>query len=110
MSKRRKMFYDDDEEEQLLSQIITFSSSGGKQPKHLQVERSPNLPRMHREGHLRIMKDYFNDEPVYNDRLFRRRFLTQRSLFLSLADAVAKRDTYFTQRPVSIHHSFRIFE
>jgi hypothetical protein len=102
------MFHDDDEEELLLSQIITFSSSGEQQQECSRVERSPNLPRMHQEGHLRIMKDYFDDEPVYNDRLFRRRFRMRRSLFLSLADAVAKHDTYFVQRPVSILYSFLI--
>ncbi|RUS19952.1 hypothetical protein BC937DRAFT_86667 [Endogone sp. FLAS-F59071] len=69
--RRRNIFYDDDEEELLLSLITADVFSGSEERKGSCVGRNPNLPRVHQEGHLRIMKDYFNDDPVYNDKLFR---------------------------------------
>ena len=104
--RRRNVFYDDDEEEVLLSLITADIFSGSERKRGGScVGRNPNLPRAHQIGHLRIIKDYFNDNPVYNDRLFRRRFRMRRSLFLSIATAVAEHDIYFTQRPVNILHS-----
>src|SRR4051794_19900635 len=105
MKKRKSIFYDDDEKELLISQLITadvFSRERKGGGSH--VGRSPNLPRMYQEGHLCIMKDYFDNDLVYNDRIFCQRFCMRHSLFLSIVDAVTEYDIYFIQRPVSILH------
>ena len=44
------------------------------------------------------MTDYFADNPVYLPNFFRRRFRMQRSLFLSILDAIQHHDDYFIQK------------
>ncbi|XP_057774846.1 uncharacterized protein LOC130993827 [Salvia miltiorrhiza] len=49
-----------------------------------------------REGaHLRLMQDYFNDNPTYRPTFFQRRFRMQKELFLHIVEAVQGEDTYF---------------
>lgn len=50
------------------------------------------------DGHARIYKDYFCKKPVYNDRLFRRRFRMRRRLFLKIVAGVLEQDDYFQQK------------
>ena len=99
-------FTDDDEEEfiQLLQQhqqlLVDFieinneSVHGGSRPG-----RSPNINRNSLEGHERIIKDYFADQPIYDEKLFRRRFRMRRALFLKIVNAVEGHDPYFVQMP-----------
>ncbi|XP_057811754.1 uncharacterized protein LOC131025990 [Salvia miltiorrhiza] len=49
-----------------------------------------------REGaHLRLMQDYFNDNPTYRPIFFRRCFQMQKELFLRIVEAVQCEDIYF---------------
>jgi hypothetical protein len=50
-------------------------------------------------GNLRIVADYFADPPIYNAKLFRRRFRMSRELFLRIVASVEAHDDYFRQRP-----------
>ncbi|XP_020266933.1 uncharacterized protein LOC109842471 [Asparagus officinalis] len=50
------------------------------------------------QGHNRLYRDYFAEEPVYGPRLFRRRFQMHRPLFLRIASVVEDFDPYFVQR------------
>ena len=50
------------------------------------------------QGHVQLYNDYFSENPTYPDKLFRRRFRMQRSLFLKIVDAIAKEDDYFFQK------------
>ena len=110
MGKNRKRAFleDDDEEDFLITSLLNVPDTsektgrGGSHPG-----RSPNLARDHQAGHRRIMRDYFEDNPVYNDKLFRRRFRMRRRLFLRIVDAVEDHDGYFTQRPVSTYDTCR---
>ncbi|KAI9908624.1 hypothetical protein PsorP6_003069 [Peronosclerospora sorghi] len=58
-----------------------------------------NVDRGFQEGHSRIVRDYFAEDPVYGDTLFRRRFRMRRPLFLRLVHAVEAHGEYFQQRP-----------
>ncbi|GJR36590.1 hypothetical protein Tco_1212274 [Tanacetum coccineum] len=48
------------------------------------------------EGHL--MADYFVDNPVFDEVVFRRRFHMHKHLFFRIVDAVTANDRYFQQR------------
>ena len=50
-------------------------------------------------GNLRIVADYFVDVPVYNEKIFSRRFRMSRNLFLRIVEGVEAHDDYFRQRP-----------
>ncbi|XP_022031419.1 uncharacterized protein LOC110932388 [Helianthus annuus] len=53
-----------------------------------------------REGaHEKLVNDYFSDEPLCNDEIFRRRFRMSRRLFTRIANDLAGLDPFFTQRP-----------
>ncbi|KAJ0548852.1 putative harbinger transposase-derived protein [Helianthus annuus] len=50
-------------------------------------------------AHEKLVNDYFSDEPLYNDEIFRRRFRMSRRLFTRIANDLAGLDPFFTQRP-----------
>ena len=50
-------------------------------------------------GDARLFHDYFADEPVYDDQLFRCRYRMRRPLFLRLVDGVSHFDLWFLQVP-----------
>ncbi|XP_022041674.1 uncharacterized protein LOC110944321 [Helianthus annuus] len=53
-----------------------------------------------REGaHEKLVNDYFSDEPLYNDEIFRHSFRMSRRLFTRIANDLAGLDPFFTQRP-----------
>ncbi|XP_047977875.1 uncharacterized protein LOC125219839 isoform X1 [Salvia hispanica] len=64
----------------------------GSVPGHIVINRD-------REGaHVRLYNDYFADNPLYNEAMFRRKFRMSRSLFVRIVDAVKEHDDYFVQR------------
>ncbi|OEL15091.1 hypothetical protein BAE44_0023890 [Dichanthelium oligosanthes] len=65
----------------------------GSVPGHIVIDRD------HGTGHVRIIADYFNDNPVYTYYHFRRRYRMRRSLFLRIMAAVTQRDEWFLCRP-----------
>ena len=54
-----------------------------------------NVPRDILGGHEQIYWDYFADNPVYNEKHFRRRYRMSRALFLRIVAAVEAHDDYF---------------
>ncbi|KAL5846797.1 hypothetical protein ACOSQ3_010321 [Xanthoceras sorbifolium] len=61
-------------------------SRGGSIPGHNVIYRG------------REWADYFAENPMYNELMFRRRFRMSRSLFLRIANEVERHDNYFVQR------------
>ncbi|XP_042460882.1 uncharacterized protein LOC122044658 [Zingiber officinale] len=45
-----------------------------------------------------LFNDYFTENTLYNDAMFRRRFRMGRNLFMRICDAVTNHDNYFIQR------------
>lgn len=50
------------------------------------------------EGNKGLMKDYFDPDPVYDDKDFRRRFRMKRSLFLKIVEKVQETDTFLVKK------------
>jgi hypothetical protein len=62
------------------------------------------LSRPREEANQRLMDDYFTENPLYNSKIFRRRFRMRRSLFLCIVDALGEWSPFFklydaTNRP-----------
>ncbi|XP_062205643.1 uncharacterized protein LOC133907585 [Phragmites australis] len=102
-SEEMMMFSSDssDEEDELLVLIAIEEEEAGAVRRSRQRGSMPGhavIDRQHREGAARLYNDYFADNPVYGDVLFRRRFRMSRRLFLHIAAAVEEHDTWFRQR------------
>ncbi|KAJ0442361.1 putative harbinger transposase-derived protein [Helianthus annuus] len=54
--------------------------------------------RERKQGEARLMKDYFVENPTYDEVTFRRRFRMRKPLFLRIVEAVTANDVYFQQR------------
>jgi hypothetical protein len=62
------------------------------QPRHRgSVPGRRYIRRQHGEGHIRLMADYFDEDPKYPPEVFRRRFRMDRRLFLRIADDLSSR-------------------
>jgi len=52
-----------------------------------------------REGaHAQLMADYFDENPLYSDTMFRRRFRMRRHVFLRIVNTLGVWSSYFAQR------------
>jgi hypothetical protein len=56
------------------------------------------VARNHEQGHQRLVADFFSEDPVCNDQLFRTRYRMRRPLFLRIVHALGEWSTYFTRR------------
>jgi hypothetical protein len=56
------------------------------------------VDRPYAESEQGLMNDYFVDDPVYNEEMFRRRFRMRKHLFLRIVQALGEWDIYFTLR------------
>ncbi|XP_057811491.1 uncharacterized protein LOC131025717 [Salvia miltiorrhiza] len=66
------------------------------QPKPERVIHHRSYVSRDREAaHLRLMKDYFNDNPIYGPQFLGRCFRMQKELFLRIVDVVQGEDGYF---------------
>ncbi|PLW52715.1 hypothetical protein PCANC_15994 [Puccinia coronata f. sp. avenae] len=65
------------------------------------VGRIPNKDRGAFFGHYRLMADYLNDDPVYSDADFERRFRVTKTVFFRLCNDLQTKNlhAYFIQRP-----------
>src|SRR5690349_8056646 len=101
MDSLLKQYFEDDDEEQflLLLQQSAVSASMTNMVVHGGSHAGrQNVDRGRLAGHQQIIMDYFSETPVYNDKLFRRRFRMRKSLFLRIMAAVETEDAYFTQK------------
>ena len=56
------------------------------------------INRQREEAHLRLMKDYFDNDCVFYEGAFRKRFWMSKGLFLRIVDDLQNANVYFTQR------------
>ncbi|XP_042404757.1 putative nuclease HARBI1 [Zingiber officinale] len=75
------------EQRQMVHQRAQSSSSRTQRRRYLNRDREV--------GHARLFNDYFSDDPVYPDDIFRRRFRMKKELFLRIVDAVKNHSEYF---------------
>lgn len=101
MNKMENPIIDDahDDYDQLLCDLFNSSDEeepiihGGSRPG-----RAANVNRQRGEGHIRLVRDYFGDDPTYDDATFARRFRVSRHIFLEIVRAVCEVDRYFVQK------------
>ena len=74
----------------------SHSSPCNQQPQP--VHRMPNRDRRFSEAHDRIWADYFAQDPLYDEDMFKRRFRCSRSLFNKIL-AKCDQDVFFHQKP-----------
>ncbi|XP_057452180.1 uncharacterized protein LOC130744000 [Lotus japonicus] len=55
------------------------------------------IERDREAGHERLWMDYFSENPVYPEELFRRRFRMRKDVFLRVVDALGSHNSYFLQ-------------
>lgn len=63
-----------------------------------QSGRRKFVGRNHEEGHQRLVADFFSEDPVCNDQIFRIRYRMRRPLFLRIVHALGEWSPYFTRR------------
>ena len=99
------------------SRLLNYSSSSDEEERNMwfaaaiEYERQNSqgagsgdrISRQYRHrdrvsGHSRLLNDYFVENPVYDETLFRRRFRLSRPLFLRILHTLQQRNQYFVQR------------
>ena len=92
---------DDDEEHLLMLACLAGLYVVDAQPKHggsVPGRRKSKL-RQGAEGYCILYADYFADDPLHDEKTFRRRFRMNRNLFLRIVHVVREFDSYsFTRR------------
>lgn len=88
--------------EMLLTDVVDYVLEDD-QPHRGSIKRRKYINRHRQEGHDNLMRDYFCEDPVYSDKLFRRRFRMKRELFLRIVNAVEAHDMYFVQKVDACH-------
>jgi hypothetical protein len=87
----------DIEEEENFSILLAYRAI--KKPKiGGSVFSRPKLWRERIEGHEKLMRSYFNENPTYPESYFRWRFRMSIKLFKHIATEVMKFDWFFEQR------------
>ena len=98
----KRAMADNDADDLDIGRLVYESSSddshigrhGGSKPG-----RRKTVERNHPEGAARIKADYFGENPVFNSKMFRRRFRMSRPLFCRILNALEARFKYFQQHP-----------
>jgi hypothetical protein len=54
--------------------------------------------RNREEGHIKLYRDYFDENPIYPEKIFRRRFRMSSRLLKQILKAVETHDNYFVQK------------
>ncbi|XP_075499968.1 uncharacterized protein LOC142538537 [Primulina tabacum] len=90
----------DDTDEQMMKMILQqqhmllgalqSSFGGSKRRKYVERDRAA--------AHARLVNDYFTEQPVWINEVFRRRFRMQQELFLRIVNALESHDEYFHWR------------
>ncbi|KAH9607977.1 hypothetical protein KSS87_009667 [Heliosperma pusillum] len=68
-------------------------------PRRRPRRRRRYIERNREDGHQRLYNDYFAPNPVYTDKMFRRRFRMRRPLFLRVVNGVQAANDYFEDGP-----------
>ncbi|XP_042974639.1 uncharacterized protein LOC122306272 [Carya illinoinensis] len=80
------------------SDVQNMEVDGQSSRRRGNSQRHKFIRRDHVQGHERLFRDYFAENPVYPSNLFQRRFRMSRPLFLRILNEVESYDLYFVQR------------
>ena len=82
-----------------LAKIVAIMAKRKSRKRVQRKKRLRNRARNAQQGHDRIWQDYFADDAVYGDDIFRRRFRMRRNLFMRIVSDLERSDSFFQQRP-----------
>ncbi|XP_055586729.1 uncharacterized protein LOC129739346 [Uranotaenia lowii] len=91
-----------DDDIELMGDILTQAKSllvVAVEESRSRKGKKPNIDRLAQQGSLRLIADYFSEQPLYSEEQFRRRFRMRRSLFIRIVNDVEAKNEYFTQKP-----------
>lgn len=80
---------------ELAGQVVYERTTRPKQRRR----RTTNPDRDRELGYRRLVDDYFSDNPVYSDTLFRTRFRMRKHVFLRIHNAIEASDVFFQRTP-----------
>ncbi|MBW0463416.1 hypothetical protein O181_003131 [Austropuccinia psidii MF-1] len=82
---------------QQLSGIFCLEESNQCSHGRSQPGKHGNHFRDHVRGAQRLYKDYFSEDPIYNNQIFKQRFIMQQPLFPKSVSALENQYPYFKQ-------------
>jgi hypothetical protein len=88
---------DDEEHLMMLSCLMALYARNDAKPRRggLAPGRRKNKPRQRLEGYCILYADYFADDPLHGEVVFRRHFRMSQKLFLDIVYSVRRFDNYF---------------
>jgi hypothetical protein len=88
---------DDKDHLMMLSCLMALYARSDAKPRRggLALGRRKSKPRQRLEGYCIIYANYFADDPLHGEVVFRRRFRMSRKLFLDIVYAIRCFDNYF---------------
>ncbi|XP_042962638.1 uncharacterized protein LOC122296908 [Carya illinoinensis] len=92
---RKLLTYVSSEDE---NDVQNMEADGQSSRQRGNSQRRKFIRHDHVQGHERLFRDYFAENPVYPSNLFRRRFRMSRPLYLRILNEVESNDPYFVQR------------
>ncbi|KAM0030285.1 hypothetical protein Hdeb2414_s0018g00535391 [Helianthus debilis subsp. tardiflorus] len=78
----------------LMVQVASEDNETDDQP----IRRRTRIMRDRAAGQQRLMQDYFGEEPVYDAKIFRRRFHMSKRLFTRITNDMEEDYDYFKQK------------
>lgn len=88
-------FINDPVEAEIEAQILAQAEA---QQNEAAAQSRRHIERNREAGHFRLMADYFDDNPVYTDKQFRRRYRMRKHVFLRILQTLSEWSPYFCQR------------
>ncbi|KAH7859286.1 hypothetical protein Vadar_034131 [Vaccinium darrowii] len=99
-----------DEDEVAMMQMVMASSYQQMQMRHNQqqggyvgsVSGQSFIRRDRAAANERIHSDYFSEDPLFNEKIFRQRFRMAKPLFERILTQLQQHDDYFVQKPDAV--------
>ncbi|XP_024200461.1 uncharacterized protein LOC112203771 [Rosa chinensis] len=89
-------------DEDLMNLQIEALQEKGRRTRRGSIPGRIYKDRQRLQGHETLFKDYFAENPVHEEGVFRRRFQMHRALFPRILAAVEAHDSYFVQKRDSV--------
>ncbi|KAJ9566885.1 hypothetical protein OSB04_002851 [Centaurea solstitialis] len=89
---------DTDEDWEQDAQIFAHLVQQANASSSIRRSKAPNIDRGRVEANARLMADYFDDNPTYPEKTFKRRFRMSRNLFTRIVYDLYTRYPYFQQQ------------
>ncbi|KAJ9548945.1 hypothetical protein OSB04_021488 [Centaurea solstitialis] len=80
------------------AQIFAHLVQQANASSSIRRSKAPNIDRGRVEANARLMADYFDDNPTYPEKTFKRRFRMSRNLFIRIVYDLYTRYPYFQQQ------------